>query len=90
LGEVERLDARMDFAAGDSFGGDFGETRGPALQGFSCAGAEKGVSVAGFDGGVPEGTAPGDEAFALFDEVVDHFFEAEKGVGDVVNAFQAA
>jgi len=73
LSEFEGLGARIDFAAGDAFGGDFGEARGPALQGFFCAGAEDGVAVVGFDGGVHEGTAAGDEAFAFFDEVVDHF-----------------
>ena len=80
----------MDFPAGDAFGGDFGETRGPALQGFSCASAEKGVSVVRFDGGVHEGAAAGDEAFAFSDEVVDHFFEAKDGVGNVVDAREAA
>ena len=90
LRKFEGLGARIDFAAGDAFGGDLGEARGPALQGFFCAGAEEGIAVVGFDGGVHEGTAAGDEAFAFFDEVVDHFFEAEDGVGNVVDAFEAS
>ena len=90
LSKFEGLGARIDFAAADAFGGDFGEARSPALQGFFCAGAEEGVAVVGFDGGVHEGTAAGDEAFAFFDEVVDHFFEAMNGVGDFVDAFEAA
>ena len=90
LGEFERLDAWIDFVAGDAFGGDFGEAGGPALQGFFGAGAEVSVAVVGFDSGVHEGAAAGDEAFAPFDEVVDHFLEAEDGVGDFVDAFEAA
>ena len=90
LGEFERLDAWIDFVAGDAFGGDFGEAGGPALQGFFGAGAEVSVAVVGFDSGVHEGAAAGDEAIALFDKVIDHFFEADDGVGDVIDAFEAA
>jgi hypothetical protein len=90
LGEFVRLDARIDFTVADAFGDDFGEADGPGLQGFFGAGAEVGVAVVGFDGGVHEGAAAGDEAIAPFDKVVDHFFEAEDGVADFVDAFEAA
>jgi len=90
FGYIERLNARIDFVASDAFGGDFGEAGGPGLQGFFGSGAEMGVAVVGFDGSVHEGAAAGDEAFAFFDKVVDHFFQAENGVGDVVDAFEAA
>ena len=90
LSEFEGLGARIDFAAGDAFGGDFRYAGGPAFKGFFGAGTEVDVAVVGFDGGVHEGTAARDEAFAFFDEVVDHFLETMDGVGDFVDAVKAA
>ncbi len=73
MGEIAGFGASVDFTAGDAFGGDFRYAGGPAFEGLFGAGAEVDVAVVGFDGGVHEGTAAGDEAFAFFDEVVDHF-----------------
>src|SRR5258708_39469516 len=66
LSEFEGLGARIDFAAGDALGGDFGGARGPTLQGFFCAGAGDGGAVGGFGGGGDEGTAAGGEAVRFF------------------------